>query len=93
MMMVLSKKLLPQLRAFILSGTKRTMNNFIRRIDGFQTNKFYYTDTASPYFDKKHRDDLDRVELVGGNLCQSKSDNNSGGFLLVCFSELKSNTV
>ena len=41
-----------QLGAFILSNSKRIMNNFIRVIDGFKTNNAYYQDTDSLYIDK-----------------------------------------
>ena len=34
-----------QLAVFILSNSKRIMNNFIHAIDGFYTNDVYYTDT------------------------------------------------
>ena len=35
------------LDAFILSNSKRIMNNFIHEIGGFYTNDVYYTDTDS----------------------------------------------
>ena len=41
------------LGSFILSNSKRIMNNFIRVIDGFKTNNIYYTDTDSLYIEKK----------------------------------------
>ena len=36
-----------QLAVFILSNSKRIMNNFIHAIDGFYTNDVYYTDCDS----------------------------------------------
>ena len=35
------------LGVFVLSNSKRILNNFIHSIDGFFTNDFYYTDTDS----------------------------------------------
>ena len=54
-----------QLGAFILSNSKRIMNNFIRVIDGFKTNNVYYQDTDSLYIHKKHWNELDKFGLVG----------------------------
>ena len=41
------------LGAFVLSNSKRIMNNFIHAINGFYTNDVYYTDTDSLYFENK----------------------------------------
>ena len=43
-----------QLAVFILSNSKRIMNNFLHAIDGFYTNDVYYTDTDSLYIENKH---------------------------------------
>ena len=43
-----------QLAVFILSNSKRIMNNFIHAIDGFYSNDVYYTDTDSLYIENKH---------------------------------------
>ena len=40
------------LGAFVLSNSKRIMNNFIYDINGFYTNDLYYTDTATLYIGK-----------------------------------------
>ena len=40
--------------SYILSHSKRLMNNFIRQMDGFYNNGIYYTDTDSLYIHKKH---------------------------------------
>ena len=49
------KNILPSvLGAFILSNSKRIMNNFIREIYGFHENNIYYTDTDSLYIEKKY---------------------------------------
>ena len=41
------------LGAFVLSNSKRILNNFIHAINGFYTNDVYYTDTDSLYFENK----------------------------------------
>ena len=43
-----------QLGAFVLSNSKRIMNNFLQGIDGFYTNDLYYEDTDSMYIENKH---------------------------------------
>ena len=63
-----------QLAVFILSNSKRILNNFIHAIDGFYTNDVYYTDTDSLYIESKHWDKLDKAGLVGKNLLQGKND-------------------
>ena len=69
------KNTLPShLGAFILSNSKRIMNNFIREINGFYNNSIYYTDTDSFYIEKKYWDALDKASLVGKNLSQGKND-------------------
>ena len=62
------------LGAFILSNSKRIMNNFIREINGFYKNSIYYGDTDSLYIEKKYWDVLDKANLVGEGLCQGKND-------------------
>ena len=39
--------------AFIISNSKRIMNNFIREINGFYNNSLYYGDTDSLYIERK----------------------------------------
>ena len=67
------------LGAFVLSNSKRIMNNFIHAIDGFYINDVYYTDTDSLYIENKHWDKLDKAGLVGENRLQSKNDYGQGG--------------
>ena len=67
------------LGAFVLSNSKRIMNNFIHAIDGFYTNDVYYTDTDSLYIENKHWDTLGKAGLVGKNLLQGKNDYKDGG--------------
>ena len=38
--------------SFVLSKSKRNMNNFIHAVNGFYTNDVYYTDTDRLYFKK-----------------------------------------
>ena len=66
------------LGVFILSNSKRIMNNFIREINGFYNNSIYYGDTYSMYIEKKYWDVLDKANLVGEGLCQGKNDYNNG---------------
>ena len=65
--------------AFVLSNSKRIMNNFIHAINRFYTNDIYYTDTDSLYFDIKHWDKLDKACLFGKGLLQGKNDYKDGG--------------
>ena len=51
------------LGAFVLSNSKRIMNNFIHAINGFYTNDVYYTDTDSLYIENKHWDKLDKSRI------------------------------
>ena len=67
------------LGAFVLSNSKRNMNNFIHAIGGFYTNDVYYTDTNSLYIENKHWEKLDKAGLVGKNLLQGKNDYKDGG--------------
>ena len=66
------------LGVFVLSNSKRTMNNFKHAINGFYRNDVYYTDTDSLYIEKKHWDKLDKAGLVGKGLLQGKSDYKDG---------------
>ena len=80
------KNTLPShLGAFILSNSKRIMNNFIREINGFYNNSIYYGDTDSLYIEKKYWDVLDKANLVGKNLCQGKIDYKTGGIFYGLF--------
>ena len=42
------------LGAFTLSNSKRIMNNFIKKVNGFYNNIIYYSDCDSLYIKKKH---------------------------------------
>ena len=67
------------LAAFVLSNSKRIMNNFIHTIDGFYSNDVYYTDLKGLYIENKHWDKLDKAGLVGKNRLQSINDYKEGG--------------
>ena len=54
-----------QMGAFVLSNSKRIMNNFIQAIKGFDTNDVDYTDTDSLHIENEHWDELDKAGLVG----------------------------
>ena len=73
------------LGAFVLSNSKRIMNNFIHAINGFYTNDVYYTDCDSLYIENKHWDKLAEAGLVGKNLLQGKNDYKDGGIFYGLF--------
>ena len=73
------------LAVFILSNSKRTMNNFIHAIGGFYTNNVYYTDCDSLYIENKHWDKLYKAGSVGKNLLQDKIDYKDGGIFCGSF--------
>ena len=74
-----------QLAVFIISKSKRIMNNFIHAIDGFYKNDVYYTDIDSLYIKNKHWDKLDKTGLVGKNFLQGKNDYKDGGIFYALF--------
>ena len=65
--------------AFVLSNSKRSMNDFIHAIDGFNTIDLYYEGTDSMYFENKHWEKLEKAGLVGNNLLQGKNDHKEVG--------------
>ena len=70
-----AKNILPRhIGAFLLSNSKRNMNNFFREINGFYNNSIYYGDTDSLSVEKKYWVVLDKANLVGKNFCQGKDD-------------------
>ena len=73
------------LGAFVLSNSKRIMNNFIHVINGFYTNDVYYTDTDAIYIESKHWEKLEKAGLVGKNLLQGKNDYKDGGIFYGLF--------
>ena len=75
----------PHLGSFLLSNSKRIMNNFIHAINGFYTNDVYYTDTDAIYIEGKHWEKLDKAGLVGSHLLQKKNDYKDGGIFYRLF--------
>ena len=67
------------LGAFVLSNSKKIMNNFVHAINGFYTSDVFYTDTDSLYIENNHWHKLDKAGLVGKNLLQGKNDYKDGG--------------
>ena len=67
------------LGAFVLSNSKRFMNNLIHDINGFHTNDVYYTDTDSLDIENKNWDKLNKTGLAGKNRLQGKNDYKDGG--------------
>ena len=73
------------LGAFVLSNSKRIMNNFIHTNNGFYTNDLDYKDTDSMYIGNKHWDKLDKAGLFGKSLLQGKNDYKDGGIWFALF--------
>ena len=90
MMVVKLKMTLPSiLGAFILSKSKRIMNNFIRELNGFDNNNIYHGDTNSIFMEKKNWDVLDKAKLVGEELCQNRKNYETGGIFYGLFLDPK----
>ena len=70
-----------QLGVFILSHSKRIMNNFIVCVDGVKKPNIYYGDTDSIHLHSKHYDKLQEHEYVGLKLSQGKNDYEDGGII------------
>ena len=88
MMKVYRKKLILkpcQLGSFILSHSKRLMNDVILALDGFKNNKLYYGDTDSVYINNDDYEALKTKGSIGKNLYQSKNDYGNGGILYDLF--------
>ena len=73
------------LGSFVLSNSKRIMNNFIHASNGFHTNDVYYTDTDSLYIGNMHWEKLDKAGLVGKDLLQGKNDYRDRGIFFGLF--------
>ncbi|ESO85031.1 hypothetical protein LOTGIDRAFT_176084 [Lottia gigantea] len=70
------------LGAFILSHSKKIMNNFIHVIDGFYKPEIYYTDTDSLYISSSNWDKLNEAGLVSENeYSKGKNDYGDGGVI------------
>lgn len=60
--------------SYILSQSRRIMNNFIHTIDGFNNFKVWYTDTDSLYIDIDSYKTLQQLGHVGSELGQGSND-------------------
>ena len=67
------------LGSFVLSNSKRIMNNFIHAINGLFTKDGFYGDTDSLSIEIKHWDKLVKAGLVGENLLQNLNEYKDGG--------------
>ncbi|ESO90886.1 hypothetical protein LOTGIDRAFT_163774 [Lottia gigantea] len=78
-----STRLTPShLGSFVLSHSKKIMNNFIHVIDGFYKPEIYYTDTDSLYISSKNWDKLNKAGLVSEtDYCNGKNDYGDGGII------------
>ena len=71
--------------SFILSHSKRLMNDVFREIDGFNSNNIYYGDTDSGYIHKKHWSTLVEKGFVGKSLGLGKNDYGNSGIFYAWF--------
>ena len=70
---------------YILSHSKRLMNNVINQINGFYNNNIYYTDTDSLYIHKKYWSNLIDNGFVGKSLGLGKNDYGDSGIFYAWF--------
>ena len=73
------------LGAFVLSNSKRIMNNFIHAIDGFYANDVYYTDTDSLYIENKHWNNFKKAGLFGKICFKVKMIIRTEEYFMDCF--------
>ena len=73
------------LGAFVLSKSKRNMNNFIHVFNWFESNVMYYGDTDSLYIENENCDKIGRACLVGNNSLHGKNNYIDGGFFFGLF--------
>ena len=71
--------------SYILSHSKRLMNDVIKKIDGFYNNSIYYTDTDSLYIHKKYWSTLVEKGCVGKSLGLGKNDYGNSGIFYAWF--------
>ena len=75
--------------SYILSHSKRLMNDVIRQIGGFYNNSIYYTDNDSLYILKKYWSSLVDNGFVGKFLGLSKNYYDNSGLIYAWFFALK----
>ena len=71
--------------SYILSHSKRLMNNVFNEIDAFCNNVIYYTDTESGYIHKKYWNKLHEKGYVGKKLGEGKNDYGDSGIFYAWF--------
>ena len=71
--------------SYILSHSKRLMNDVFREIDAFFNNVIYYTDTDSGYIHKKYWNKLDEKGYVGKKFGEGKNDYGDSGIFYAWF--------
>lgn len=67
--------------SFILSYSKQLVNIYIHIIDGFNNKIVQYVDTDSLYIHYWHIKTLEKYNLIGSNLYQSKNDINKSYYI------------
>ena len=72
-------------RSYILSHSKRLMNDVIEQIGGFYKNTIYPFDTDSLYIHKKYWCSLFDNGFVGKSLGSGKNDYGNSGIFYTCF--------
>ena len=70
-----------QLGSFILSHSKRLMNDVISALGGFKSNQIYYGDKDSVYIHNDYYEILKAKGLIGKKLYQYKNDYGKKGIL------------
>ena len=78
-----TKLLLSHLGVFILSHSKRIMNNFIHSIDRFKKPHIYYTDSI--YISSELFNKLDQDGFVGDELGKGQNDYGNGRIIYGLF--------
>ena len=73
------------LGSFLLSQSKRLMNDVKLALDCFKNNKIYYGGTDSIYIHNNDYEILKAKGLIGKDLYQSKNDHGKGGILYGLF--------
>ena len=71
--------------SYILSHSKRLMNDVIKQVGGFCNNSIYYTDTDSLYIHKKFWSDLVDNGFLGKSLGLGKNDYGNSGIFYAWF--------
>ena len=71
--------------SYILSHSKRLMNDVFREIDGFYSNNIYYGDTDSGYNHKKYWSILVEKGFVGKSFGLGKNDYGTSGIFYAWF--------